>query len=194
VFPLHIILRQTLLKGVWGYKSVSGSVLLSRRFQREDPNVDKRCKVTLFLSKKEELTKNKAYSKLPENAGYQRGSRQKLWFKRRYQQTNRQRARRLEEETIRDRADSHRDRMCRETDGTRDKDFKIKRETMKEKPKTGTILELCWVSSSDILHPCLVTQKLSAVLPSPCTNLSWRTCIYSIITCHLADAFIQSDL
>ncbi|TNN79579.1 hypothetical protein EYF80_010161 [Liparis tanakae] len=34
--------------------------------------------------------------------------------------------------------------MCRETHGTRDKDFKIKQETMKEKPKTFGI-HLLWL-------------------------------------------------
>jgi len=34
-----------------------------------------------------------------------------------------------QEETIRDRADNHRDRKCRETEATRDRDFKIRQET-----------------------------------------------------------------
>jgi len=33
-----------------------------------------------------------------------------------------------QEETIRNRADNHRDRKCRETENTRDRDFKIKHE------------------------------------------------------------------
>jgi len=36
--------------------------------------------------------------------------------------------------TIRDRADDHRDRKCRETEDTGDKDFKIKRETRHQNP------------------------------------------------------------
>jgi len=34
-----------------------------------------------------------------------------------------------QEETIRDKADNHRDRKCRETEDTRDRDFKIRQET-----------------------------------------------------------------
>jgi len=34
-----------------------------------------------------------------------------------------------QEETIRTRADNHRDRKCRETDDTRDRDFKIRHNT-----------------------------------------------------------------
>jgi len=37
-------------------------------------------------------------------------------------------------ETIRDRAEDHRDRKCRETDGTRDGDFKIKQDTKTPDP------------------------------------------------------------
>jgi len=42
-------------------------------------------------------------------------------------------------ETIRDRADNHGDRKCRETEDTRDKDFKIRQDTKTPDPDTDKI-------------------------------------------------------